>query len=342
MNGEHKSCMERSSTVWYEREQCLVAQVRPLATWVSRAALLAQLVRLHPALFPQPESRAWTRWVHPKNYKMLDQSVPFLSPLMLCFRQRTPWVLYSRNDPAKARTLPLVTWLTLWEILGDSTQPERYQTPAYWHDLLPAWTLDEWTAVLGQLQQVYRRTTQPSALLAERRRLEHTAAGHFPWWREDEVIRLLHEELDLKWRHRSPLHLPVNAVTYPPLAGWSLTEAPSVINYILPVWPATVPRWQEVQLLLGSRLLYEHYQGQRAMASLQQAVWQGGGHLEQARRRLDGAGSSSVQSCCQVFPSVLSRLREVLSSRYGPRLSPELLFKVWQQARGDWEVVGYV
>jgi len=317
-----------SSHPLYQAEAQLCAQLRGLADWTPRPELLDRLTR-HSATQSLP-LRTLTHLFHPKQYKVLRVSMPFLSPVVVKYQKKVPLVRY-RPAATDSAAVALWTCFPLWEYLLARPYQTTTTHVTQLHILLPQWSVDTWTEVISVLERAFRQVHDINALRAALRQIVQTETSHYPWWQDDAAIRAVHDEVRTQ----------LNLVTVDPPPPRTTAAVPTAENMLLDPLYVAVPTWPlsaQNELLQLSRALYEHFRQRVSLAEIQFQACHCQLDRDQTKAALEALASNANS---EQFPDQYERLQRHFQHRV-PRPSAERLFQIWQQARGDWDVLRLV
>ena len=326
----------RRSMSVYHLEEKLCTNMRNVSEWAAKNTILENLTRFQSNL--SPRSRMLMNVFNPKQYKIANTSASFLSPFSVVYKKKVAWVIYRMNakpeeDPGHPcmHLVPLITSFSLWDYLLDHPYQSIPVSVAQLSTLFPQWTTIEWTTVVEKLDSFFKQINDTSAIRVEMKRMTHTDSSHYPWWKDDDNIRPIHDELKYKLdtlekaMYEKSIH-PSSPITQ------ELTSLPTVYVYI----PVDLSVSEQTELVNLSKHFYEHYRRQISMAEIQHCAWYNRMNRDEVKKSLDEImKATSVE---ESFPNHYGRLKEYFQSHV-PKPSNEQLFQIWRQSKGDWEII---
>lgn len=316
----------------FRLEEKLCINLRISHDWALKNDILENLTRFQSNV--SPRSRIITNIFNPKQYKILGVSAPFLSPFVVTYKKKVAHVMYRFNvvkppDPVAVTNalLPLFTCFPLWEYLLAHPYQVTSISIAQLHLLFPQWSVDDWTQFVEKVDHMFKQINDANALRAEMKRISSTESSHYPWWKDEDPIRTAHEEIDSKLKHleySQPSDQKQTTITSKPPTGHLYLSLPQLSLE------------DHTELLSLSQHLYDYFRQQISMADIQYQAWQCRLNHDQTK--------ASVEQCKppktihEQFPNQYEQIRTHFQHRT-PKLSNEHLFQIWQQSRGNWDII---
>lgn len=324
----------------FRLEEKLCVNMRMSNDWVAKNDILENLTRFQSGI--SPRSRAIANVFNPKQYKLLGVSTPFLSPFVVTYKKKVAYVMYRFNiKPSDQSTvssdtlLPLFTCFPLWEYLLAHPYQVTSISIAQLHSLFPQWSVDDWTQVVEKLDHVFKQIKDANSLRAEMKRIHSTESSHYPWWKDEDTIRTVHEDLELKLKHLEdckPSEQKQSASGNNNGHMIKQQQQPTCQLYL------TIPHLSCedcTELLSLSQNLYNYFRQQISMADIQYHAWQCRMNHDKTKSSIEALIQKTIH---EQFPNQYERIRKHFQ-HCTPKLSNEHLFQIWQQSRGNWDII---
>lgn len=309
----------------YRLEEKLCVNMRPSQDWVVKNEILENLTRFQSDV--SPRSRVLANIFNPKQYKILNVSTPFLSPFSVIYKKKVAHVIYRLNiKPTECEhsLLPLFTSFPLWEYLLTRPYQVSSISIAQLHSLFPQWSVEDWTLVVEKLDNVFKQINDANTLRSEMKRIMLTESSHYPWWKDEGTIRTVHEDIEFKLKTLEYTK-PQEHKQFAP------TKLTGQLYLTVPIQSFEY----QSELLSLSQALYDYFRQQVSMADIQYQVWQCNINRDQPKSAIESSLDITIH---EQFPNQYERLKTYFQYHI-PKPSNEYLFKIWQQSRGNWDII---
>jgi len=357
----------------YMLESYFVKNLKHIDNWVPKSTFVESLPNTISA-----RSRPFTNLFNAKQYKFLGIPAPFLYPFCVTYKKKIPYIIYRMNLKAtdemirgtklsniiqENNLIPLLTSFSIWDHMLENTHRSDTELVNYFHFLFPQWSKMDWKYVVDQCNTIFRRTNNNNLIKAEMKRLQYTQNSHYMWWNDDDLIRIVHKEIDLKLKSSPPFTAHPNPNPSPTLMPLNLTEisssntVPFTSNEnevpkrdcVLPYAPFTSPLILYVggtefdrtatyyQIINQSKELYDFFKGQLALAVIQFEMQQNQLDVEKTKMKCTQMlqENSKIQ---ETFPNQFDTIKKIFQENY-LQVNNTQIFQLWQQSLGDMDII---
>jgi hypothetical protein len=192
-------------------------------------------------------------------------------------------------------------------------------------------------SVVAKLDHFFKQVNDGNAIHAEMKRITLSETSHYPWWKDDESISMLHTELNMKLKTLDYKQESNVTAAAPPCPKPDALVGKCSDRTIYIPSDTPLPFATQTELLALSRLLYDHFRRQVSMADIQYYALQCELDGDRTKHTIEMALQGRTAAHEQ-FPNNFKQLHDHFQHR-SPKPSNEHLFQIWQQAHGDWDII---
>lgn len=336
----------------YFLESYFVQNLKHSDNWVPKSTLVNSLPNNIST-----RSRSVTNLFNAKQYKILGIPTPFLYPFCVTYKKKIPYIIYRMNLKSTDEMLrgtklsnfiqentliPLLTSFAIWDHILDNLHKSDTELVHFFHFLFPQWSVVDWKYVVDQLNNIFRRTNNNNLVKAEMKRLQHTQNSHYMWWNDDEVIQIIHKEINIKLKS-SPVFVaqssPKNPTPPLTLISSGSTNHTSLILYVKDIDNHITDEGTATyyQIISQSKDLYDYFKGQIALAFIQFEMLQNQLNIEKTKMKCAQMLQDNSK-ISETFPNQFDTIKKMFQDQQ-LHVANTQIFQLWQQSFGDMEII---
>lgn len=330
---------QRSQNLCHRFEQRLCEIIKPLVEPIAKRVLIEHIGIMVGS------QRKLSIMLNPKQYKILGILAPFMCPFKIQYHKRIPHISYRMNGTDAV--LEIVTCATVWNILVDNPYHMVHHLAQRLHIICAQWTLEQWTEALTLIDSVLKQLPQPHLIRSEFKRMCETQSSHYPWWIYDEHIVPLHIMLNEKLNgpfynttsdnfENPPQQFIPLAIPVAPSSPTTRPQQSEMLAAFLIDEEDSLTFTQKTALVIESNSFYDFFKGKISMAEIQYFLCTCC-DLGCVKKQLEIVLQEHI-SRCESFPNNFEMLKSYFSNRI-PKPSNDVLFKIWHQTKGDWNLI---